>query len=171
MDRTIIDDERAVARWLGVTLRRLRASARIALGHAPRVYGFRDRVAVQTVESLRAAGVDRRRIARAMRAVRARASASGVPLASMRLRAVGRRVVVEHGDRRSLPDGQGLLAFDPAPTPCLVRPMPHALDAALAARAARAHERLATLLDQRGDAEAARLERARADALSARSRR
>ncbi len=167
MDRQPADDERAVARWLGVTRRRLRSSARLALGRAPGTYTFHDRIAVRTVESLRAAGVDARRIAGAMRLLRDRAAATGAPIASFRLRPAGRAIVVEQDDRHTLPDGQGLLAFEPPPIPADVRGLPGVVDASLATRLASAHRSLASLLERRGDVAEARAERARADALSA----
>ena len=79
------------------------------------LFSFQDLVLLRTAQALAEARIPRRRIARAVRALRSRLPSS-MPLTGLRIDAVGDQVVVLEGERRwRAESGQYLLAFDGSP--------------------------------------------------------
>lgn len=79
------------------------------------LFSFQDLVLLRTAQTLAEARIPRRRIARAVRALRSRLPSS-MPLTGLRIDAVGDQVVVLEGQRRwRAESGQYLLAFDGSP--------------------------------------------------------
>jgi len=102
-----------IARALGISRQQARAWAQLVRPDGRHgLYDFRDLVAFRTLKALKDAGLDRGRIAAAIRHLRKSFPSVAAPLVGLRLRVEGREVVVELGDRSMTASGQLLLDLD-----------------------------------------------------------